>query len=305
MQIIEKFTSYEGHRIICPSTDEIIWAPDFEEFNTEAFAFKGYWYFETLEDPQIRDPQLQKDWEVFYEHWKNDPNAQRISDALEQFFKEYNNPEWIVYYCEYYRTASCYYVVQADTIIEEDPEEGPEYRDKHNYIKNSRLSVIEFPEGATFIKDSACYSYSNLEEVFIPETVTSIGQAAFMFCWGLKKIKLPDSITHIGNKAFRECKALEQIELPNALTTIPDEMSSNCKSLKSIVIPDSVTHIGNNAFEGCEALTSITIPESVETIGDGAFKACGALEKVVVPEKLKYYAESTFNEATLQKIVYY
>ena len=305
MQIIEKFTSYEGHRIICPSTDEIIWAPDFEEFNTEAFAFKGYWYFETLEDPQIRDPQLQKDWEVFYEHWKNDPNAQRISDALEQFFKEYNNPEWVVYYCEYYRTAACYYVVQADTIIEEDPEYGPGYRDKHNYIKNYQLSVIEFPEGTTFIKDCACYSYHNLEEVYIPETVTSIGQAAFMFCWGLKKIKLPDSITHIGNKAFRECKALEQIELPNALTTIPDEMSSNCKSLKSIVIPDSVTHIGNNAFEGCEALTSITIPESVETIGDGAFKACGALEKVVVPEKLKYYAESTFNEATLQKIVYY
>lgn len=305
MQILETFTSYEGHRMICPSTDEIIWAPDMEELNTQAVALKGMWYFETLEEPEINDPQLQKDWEVFCEHWEKDPNRQGFSDAVGQFLKEYNNPEWVVYYCEYYRTAACYYVVLADTIIEEDPEDGSEYLDKHNYIKNYQLSVIHFPEGTTFIKNCACYSYHNLKEVYIPETVTSIGESAFKFCWGLKKINLPNSITHIGKMAFRECKALEHIELPNALTVIPDEMFFKCKSLKSIVIPDSVIHIGNNAFEGCESLTSFHIPTSVELIGDGAFRGCGALEDVGVPQKLKQHSERAFNKETLQKIVYY
>ena len=58
MQIIETFTSYEGHRMNCQSTDEIILAPDFEELNTEAFALKDIWHSEVLEEQEIDDPQL-------------------------------------------------------------------------------------------------------------------------------------------------------------------------------------------------------------------------------------------------------
>jgi hypothetical protein len=113
-------------RIFCPSTDEVIFAPDYEEINENAEAFIAYWHGEVLNEPSITDEKLKAAWDEYYEKWKASEDID-IWDSVEKFLIDYENPSWKVCECTFHGMAcgpistTVYFVVKADTVIEEDP----------------------------------------------------------------------------------------------------------------------------------------------------------------------------------------
>ena len=114
-------------RMFCPSTDEVIFAPDYEEINENADAFIAYWHGEVLDQPSITDEKLKAAWDEYYEKWKESEDID-IWDSVEKFLIDFENPSWIVYECTFQGmvcgpvSTTVYFVVIADTIIEEAPE---------------------------------------------------------------------------------------------------------------------------------------------------------------------------------------
>lgn len=125
MKIIQFSVNIETERMYCPSTDEVIFAPDFEEIDESAEAFIAYWHDEVLDEPSITDSDLESAWNEFYEKWDDLTEDLDPCEAVEKFLREYENPQWIVYECLYSGMAcgpvsnTVYYVVKADTIIDE------------------------------------------------------------------------------------------------------------------------------------------------------------------------------------------
>ena len=113
-------------RMYCPSTDEVIFAPDYEEINENADAFIASWNASMLGESIITDKTLEAAWDKFYIEVLKDKRGY-IWDDFRNFLKAYDNPEWIVYECDFYGMAcgptcdTLVFVVKADTVIEEDP----------------------------------------------------------------------------------------------------------------------------------------------------------------------------------------
>ena len=135
MEIIS-YEPYSSEAMHCPSTGEDIFAPDMEQINVDADAFMGYWHHEVLDTPSIKDKVLKDAWDKFYDEYsKAEDDDLDIFEALIEFFKNYKNPDWVVYECTFSGIAcgpisfTVWYVVKSDTIFEdreEDNEEDPE-----------------------------------------------------------------------------------------------------------------------------------------------------------------------------------
>jgi len=119
-------------RMYCPSTDEVIFAPGYEEINENAEAFIAYWHGEVLDQPEIKDEKLLAAWEKYYEKWDELMEEFDPFEIVEKFLEGYNNDEWIVYECTFYGMAcgpvqtTVYYVVKKDTVIEVDSDYNEE-----------------------------------------------------------------------------------------------------------------------------------------------------------------------------------
>ena len=130
MKIIQCSPSMESDRMYCPSTDEVIFAPDYEEINENADAFIAYWHGEVLDQPSITDEKLKVAWEKYFENWDELYEELGPFEIVEKFLKSYRNSKWKVMECTFHGMAcgpvstTVYYVVKADTIIEEDPAPG-------------------------------------------------------------------------------------------------------------------------------------------------------------------------------------
>jgi hypothetical protein len=138
MKIIEQHPEIKYDRMYCPSTDEVIFAPDYEEINEDADAFIAYWHGDVLEEPSITDEKLEAAWKKYFNKWSvaNDAYKDYINGLqqdeiifeemekvrnkifhrwngaaddeyidiwklVEQFLMEYDNPNWIVYECTF------------------------------------------------------------------------------------------------------------------------------------------------------------------------------------------------------------
>lgn len=128
MNIISCSPEMDTDRMYCPSTDEVIFAPGYEEINEDAEAFVAYWHGEVLQEPSIKDEKLAAAWDKYYEGWDKIMEDTDEWEAVEKFLKDYKNPEWKVMECTFYgmncgpTSTTVYYVVRADTIIEADPD---------------------------------------------------------------------------------------------------------------------------------------------------------------------------------------
>ena len=147
MEIIKCSPEMSVDRMYCPSTDEVIFAPDYEMINDNADAFIAYWHGEVLTEPEIKDPKLEEAWEATYRAWDEQVDTEiDIWDLVDKFLAEYENPGWIVYECTFYGMAcgpvstTVYFVVKNDTIIEEDPDFDAEEEEED--LKN--MSEEEF-----------------------------------------------------------------------------------------------------------------------------------------------------------------
>lgn len=129
MKIYQCYPSMSTDRMYCPSTDEVIFAPHYEEIEEDANAFVAYWHGEVLDEPMIKNHKLAQAWEKIHKDWSEQEEPELdIWELVEKFLSDYENPDWIVYECTFYGMAcgpvqtTVYYVVKADTIIEEDPD---------------------------------------------------------------------------------------------------------------------------------------------------------------------------------------
>ena len=128
MVIIECSPEMDVDRMYCPSTDEIIFAPDYDSINEDANAFIAMWDAEIMDEPSITDESLETAWEKFYEEDLSEKRkaGAYIWDDFRDFLRNYENPEWIVYECDFHgmacgpTTTTLVFVVKADTIIEDE-----------------------------------------------------------------------------------------------------------------------------------------------------------------------------------------
>jgi len=127
MEFIQKTVSTKG-RMYCPSTDEIIFAPDLQNIHNKADAFIGCWPSISMDRPSIKDQELKDAWKRHFEKNidKNNPTWQAY---YQEFFRQYENPEWVASECEFRGDPSLpfifsdIYVVKADNILEQDPKQ--------------------------------------------------------------------------------------------------------------------------------------------------------------------------------------
>jgi len=129
MEILSYAPSMSKDRMYCPSTDEVIFAPHYDEIEMFADAMIAFWHDEFTHEPTINATGLEQAWEAVYLKWKaeTDP-ALNIWELLNKFLSEYQNPDWIVYECTFYGmtcgpvSTTMWFVVRKDTVIEEDPD---------------------------------------------------------------------------------------------------------------------------------------------------------------------------------------
>ena len=97
MKLIECSPEMSTDRMYCPSTDEVIFAPDYEEINDNAEAFIASWDAEDLYEPTINDETFKAAWEKFYnEDLKEKLKTHTyIWDDFRNFLKNYENSEWV------------------------------------------------------------------------------------------------------------------------------------------------------------------------------------------------------------------
>ena len=134
MELIECAPEMSSDRMYCPSTDEIIFAPDYEEINDNAEAFIAMWPAEFMEEPTINNESLEAAWNKFYKEDLNEKleEGDYIWDDFRDFLRNYDNTEWKAYECDFHgmacgpTTTTLVFVVKADTIIEEDPDYNAE-----------------------------------------------------------------------------------------------------------------------------------------------------------------------------------
>ena len=134
MELIERAPEMSTDRMYCPSTDEVIFAPGYDEINEDTEAFIAMWDAEFMKEPTINDESLKAAWEKFFNDDLNEKleAGDYIWDDFRDFLRNYDNPEWMVYECDFYgmacgpTTTTLVFVVKADTIIEEDPDYNAE-----------------------------------------------------------------------------------------------------------------------------------------------------------------------------------
>ena len=130
MKIVQASPNMSTDRMYCPSTNEVIFAPYFEEINEGAVSFIAYWHGEVLDQPEIKDPKIKAAWAKYFEKWDEMYEELDPWEIVEKFLKSYKNPNWKVMECTYHGIAcgpvstTVYYVVKTDTIIEGDPAPG-------------------------------------------------------------------------------------------------------------------------------------------------------------------------------------
>jgi hypothetical protein len=125
MKIIECSIS-ENHRIYCPCTDETLLEPGHNGILSKPAAIIGHWLDEDMNEPFIKNKDLQAAWEKYYNDYldKEDDELHPL-DVLIGFLEDYNNPAWKVFQLTE-RGMACgptfhtaWLVVPADTIVEE------------------------------------------------------------------------------------------------------------------------------------------------------------------------------------------
>lgn len=129
---------FYSQRMYCPSTDEVL--VYLEDIMEEASALIAYFLLGYLDTPFVKDDQLAAAWDAYYARWDEWGDELEDWEKLEMFLREYDQPEWITlehtdhgYACGPIGQ-TVYWVVKADTIIEDAPEieEEEEERDEEN-----------------------------------------------------------------------------------------------------------------------------------------------------------------------------
>ena len=143
-------------------------------------------------------------------------------------------------------------------------EELPVTRIEDKAFQNSKVAIIELPDGLKSIGSNAFYGCNLLETIKIPDSVEGkIGDECFYNCVLLSSVQIGENIAEIGSKAFYGCKILKKMILPNKVAIIGAGAFYNCTSLTTISFGSGISQINYNSsyppFGKCTSLKKIII----------------------------------------------
>ncbi|MDY6073720.1 MAG: leucine-rich repeat domain-containing protein [Eubacteriales bacterium] len=199
-----------------------------------------------------------------------------------------------------------------------------------SYLRSSKESKYEIPEGIKIIGENAFWGCDNLKEINIPDSVENIRNYAISGCENLKEITIPDGVKFIGDGAFYDCTSLTKITIPDSVENIGINLFEECNKLLNIEIsannstlefvdnaliykpekklviylstskeskyeiPEEIEIIGDIAFYGCKNLKEIKIPDGVKLLGDKAFEGCTNLDEIKIPDNVQSIGFNAF-----------
>jgi hypothetical protein len=122
MQIVE--LELDHFNFFCPATGEQILSPT--DCNEEAASLMGYWIDEMIYEPCLKDELLKKDFAAFMNyHEEQDEGFWLGFEELEQFFTEFDAPNWVVFKlttrgmgCGGPMCSTVYFVIDMNTLSE-------------------------------------------------------------------------------------------------------------------------------------------------------------------------------------------
>ena len=131
--------------------------------------------------------------------------------------------------------------------------------------------VLNIPENATFIGDTAFIGQTGITEVVIPASVRMIGANAFFGCTSLVSVTLQNHslLVSIGENAFSGCTQLANFNF--AVATNFRTLGENAfkdTALVSVDLGNSrIVELPGSAFAGCTELETLLLPYTLETLG--------------------------------------
>ncbi len=134
------------------------------------------------------------------------------------------------------------------------------------FILDTKLSVMEFPEGLVMIDDSAFSGCSSLKEIDIPDSVIEIGTSAF-YQTGLYN----DSASWDNGVLYLNRHLIKVANIPSdgkfriqeGTLSVSRECFKDRTGLVELYIPDSLIVFDKDAFSGCNNLYSVEFEGTV------------------------------------------
>ena len=221
-----------------------------------------------LEDNGVRDPQILKDAQAYY----NDILAQWNAEELDEE-GIWQATEMISYYInQLNKVALTINVEEAGTLRELILQQVADYSSIIGLTVTGNIN----DEDLTVFSEMR----NNLVTLNLEET----------------------NLTNINGWLLTDMYVLKTLVLPKNLVTLSDYAFQNCTVLENISFPATLKTIGNYAFAYCYALTKVEIPEGVEYLGYCSFAYCSGLQEVILPSTLNYCDRAFWYSNQITKI---
>lgn len=185
-------------------------------------------------------------------------------------------------------------------------------------------SVIEIPEGVTYLGGAFGYNEYNGVEVILPSTIDSI-KGSFYHCGFKCELKLTDNISYISSESFAgtpnfsgtlyipsKLKQIDglfagmgsdgsfdgEIEIPQGVTSVQNAFSVAMSRRVALNLPKGVKKIGRGWPE--KGFSSIHFNDDLEEIGASCFQWYSCPFAITLPSSLKIVGNAAFNLAGLE-----
>jgi len=197
------------------------------------------------------------------------------------------------------------------------------------FAGDTSLTVVNIPDGCTYIGAYAFYGCRNLERVTIPDSVRHIGVGAFAGCDRLTICCTKGSETedyanlhglHCENSGFIENGSYQGLtwrltaegELvidgrgavpgynSEASGAIAPPWHAHLKDISSVWIGEGVTALNDYAFSGY-SFTQIHLPKSLTRVGENAFYEASVSE-VSLPDSVTDLGEAAFAHSSVRRV---
>ena len=127
MQIIT--LELENLNLYSPSTGEVLCHEE-TGYNEEAQSLMGYWVQEVMDDPFIKNPDLQQAWDRYMEQSdaRLEADDEYPGPDVDEFLEQYDHPTWIAFRIETFGMIGdvAWFVVEMEIADEDEKTEGSE-----------------------------------------------------------------------------------------------------------------------------------------------------------------------------------
>lgn len=187
---------------------------------------------------------------------------------------------------------------------------------------NGAESLINIPEGITFVDAEAFRDNNNVKYLIIPNTVTSLGDNSFRGCSNLEAVFMSDNINSIGYNVFTStAQSLTIYGQPRTRQWVNEyafisydggglyQNDENFLIINGVLlkyhgnnsdvkIPNNTKIIANNVFNGRTDILNVSIPNTVILVDDDSFRGCEGLRYIIIPPSVITLGNNAFRDCS-------